>query len=494
MRLVRLALLLLFVPTILAQTPAARPAAQSPVAHKSDKKASKTAAAAKADTASLQRDIRAHMEFLASDALRGRGSATADELIAATYVASQFRQFGIEPAGDADASGVKGYIQNVPIVRAKFSEAPVLTLGDAKFTHGKEMAILRAVAPKFSGALQKWKPGEAYKKGAAVYIHLREGAGDPPVRTQMMEPLTSGAGLLIIADADQIRQRFNAASRQTPELPVRVGGAANEDIASFGNALVLNAEATKAFEAAADGAEVSFAGPTAQNESGATRNVIGVLPGSDPKLAKEVILLTAHMDHLGVRDNAPGDDKIYNGADDDASGTIAVIELARKLGAGKRSKRTIYLVTFGSEERGGWGANYFLQHPPVPLTDIAANLEFEMIGRGDSAVPADTLWLTGYERSNLGPELAKQGAKIVADPHPEEHFFERSDNIALARKGVIAQTVSSYGLHKNYHQPSDDIAHIDFDHMTRSIASMFAPVEWLANSTFKPEWVAGRKP
>lgn len=485
MRLVRLAFLLLFVPAVFAQTaPAKKPPARKPVAK----------AAAQTDTVALQRSIRAHMEFLAGDALRGRGSATPDELIAATYIASQFRQFGIEPAGDADASGVKGYIQNVPLLRQKFSEAPVLTLGDAKFTHGKEVAILRAVAPKFSGKLQKWKPGDAYKKGAALYIHLREGANDPPVRTQMMEPLMSGAGLVIIADAAQIRQRFAAASRQTPELPVRVGGAETAEIGAFGNAMVLDAEATKAFDAAADDADVSFSGNVATSETGATRNVIGVLPGSDPELAKEVILLSAHMDHLGVRENAPGDDKIYNGADDDASGTVAVIELARRLAAGPRTKRTIYVVTFGSEERGGYGAHYFLQHPPVPITEIAANLEFEMIGRGDAAVPADTLWLTGYERSNLGPELAKQGAKIVGDPHPDEHFFERSDNIALARKGVIAQTVSSFGLHKDYHQASDDIAHIDFDHMTRSIQSMFAPVEWLANSTFKPEWVAGKKP
>ncbi|HUR37390.1 MAG TPA: M20/M25/M40 family metallo-hydrolase [Terriglobales bacterium] len=483
MRLIRLLLLVLFVPTAFAQTPAA----------KTEPAKSKTAAPAKS-TAELQKSIRAHMEYLASDALRGRGSATEDELTAAKYIAEKFKEYKIQPAGDADASGKKGYIQNVPLTRTKFSEMPVLSLGDAKFTHGKEMALLRTISPKFSGPLQKWKVGDPVQKGAAVYVHLREGAGDPAVRTQIMEPLTSGAGLLIIADAAQIRQRFAAASKQMPELPMRVGGQKNDDIADFGNALVLSADASKIFDAAADGATVSFAGTAGLAEEGATRNVIGVLPGSDPALAKEVILLTAHMDHLGVRENAPGDDKIYNGADDDASGTVAVLEMARKLAAGKRLRRTVYFVTFGSEERGGWGANYFLQHPPVPITEIAANLEFEMIGRGDSAVPADTLWLTGYERSNLGPELAKQGAKIVADPHPDERFFERSDNIALARKGVIAQTVSSFGLHKDYHQASDDFAHIDFDHMTRSIESMFAPVTWLANSTFKPEWVPGKKP
>lgn len=125
---------------------------------------------------------------------------------------------------------------------------------------------------------------------------------------------------------------------------------------------------------------------------------------------------------------------------------------------------------------------------------MVANLEFEMIGRPDAKVAADTLWLTGYERSNLGAELARQGARLVADPHPDQNFFQRSDNYALARRGVVAHTVSSFGLHPEYHQPADDIAHIDFAHMTRAINSMVAPVHWLVNSNFTPAWVEGRKP
>jgi len=168
--------------------------------------------------------------------------------------------------------------------------------------------------------------------------------------------------------------------------------------------------------------------------------------------------------------------------------------LARVLCAGARPRRTVYFVLFGSEERGGQGAQYFLAHPPVPLEQIAANLEFEMIGRPDPKVAAGTLWLTGYERSNLGPELARQGARLVADPHPEQNFFQRSDNYALARRGVVAHTVSSFGLHPQYHQPQDDIAHIDFPHMTRAINAMVQPVLWLANSNFKPTWGEGQKP
>jgi len=117
-----------------------------------------------------------------------------------------------------------------------------------------------------------------------------------------------------------------------------------------------------------------------------------------------------------------------------------------------------------------------------------------MIGRPDAAVAQHTLWLTGFEKSNLGPELAKHGARLVQDPHPDQKFFTRSDNYTLAKKGVVAHTVSSFGLHPQYHHADDDLAHLDFDHMADAIGSMIEPVRWLANSDFTPKWVAGQKP
>ena len=227
-----------------------------------------------------------------------------------------------------------------------------------------------------------------------------------------------------------------------------------------------------------------------------TWNAVGRLPGSDARARQEVILLSAHLDHLGSRADRAGApaDAIYNGADDDASGVIAVLELMEALATGRRPRRTIVFALFGSEERGGLGSRFFADQPTVPLTDMVANLQFEMIGRPDAKVPARTLWLTGYERSNLGPELARRGARLVQDPHPEMKFFVRSDNIEFARRGVIAHTVSSYGLHKEYHTPADDISRIDFTHMTDAIRSMVEPIRWLANASFKATWNAGMKP
>jgi hypothetical protein len=117
-----------------------------------------------------------------------------------------------------------------------------------------------------------------------------------------------------------------------------------------------------------------------------------------------------------------------------------------------------------------------------------------MIGRRDPALSRDGLWLTGFGRSNLGPELVRHGAGLVPDPHPEQNFFQRSDNYSLARRGIVAQTISSFGLHADYHQPSDEIGRIDFPHMTRAIGSMVEPIQWLAQTTWKPQWLPNGRP
>ncbi len=223
----------------------------------------------------------------------------------------------------------------------------------------------------------------------------------------------------------------------------------------------------------------------------ATFNTVGFLAGSDP--AGGVVLLTAHLDHLGVGTPVNGD-AIYNGANDDASGTTAVLELAHALAAGPKPKRSVLFVCYGSEEIGELGSEYFGKHPPVPLTSLVANLEFEMIGNQDPKMPPGVLLLTGWDRSNLGATLKEHGAKLGPDPYPEEHFFERSDNYQLALEGVVAHTAAGWGTPPTYHQPDDDIAHLNIEFMTSAIQSLIEPVRWLATTDFKPAWFPGQQP
>ncbi|MDE3103655.1 MAG: M20/M25/M40 family metallo-hydrolase [Acidobacteriota bacterium] len=226
-----------------------------------------------------------------------------------------------------------------------------------------------------------------------------------------------------------------------------------------------------------------------------TWNAIGILPGADPELAHQVVLLTAHLDHLGVsRATVTQPSHVYYGADDDASGVTAVLALARNLASGQRPARTVVVACFGSEELGSYGARGFLRQPPVPLQSIVANLEFEMLGRPDPALAPGMLWLTGFERTNLGATLAAHGAPLVADPHPQQGFFQRSDNLTLARDGIVAQTISSFGLHTDYHQPTDTVARIDMNHLIQAITALAPPIRWLANTSWRPQWNPNGKP
>jgi Peptidase family M28 len=308
---------------------------------------------------------------------------------------------------------------------------------------------------------------------------------------ERLEALAQGAAGVLVAASSQQRENWQEMSKKLPHLPVQVQGQPSGLGEPF-NLLLLNQEAEAALNQLPDGTLLHFEGTIAE-EKGTSWNAIGILHGRDSEQQKQAILLSAHLDHLGIGAPVNGDD-IYNGADDDASGTTAVLELARALGRLGKPRRTVIFALFGSEETGGLGSMFFGEHPPVPLKNIVADLEFEMLGRPDPKLSKDTLWLSGWERSNFGPELAAHGAKLVADPHSEQNFFRRSDNYVLAKRGVVAQTVSSFGLHKDYHQPSDDLAHIDFQHLNLAIGSLMEPVKWLVNSDFTPSWYEGGRP
>jgi hypothetical protein len=423
--------------------------------------------------------VRGHMEFLASDALNGRGSGTRDEWIAAEYIASHFRRWGLEPLGEDG-----GFVQRVTVERSDITSPPVLSFGARRATHMKDMTVTSVSAARIVGALQHYREGTPVADRAVLLLP----AGSPPPGTGV----TAAAAIVLSLESDQQRTRREAGTQ--PPRPLAMTWIVDVPTRA---AVTLDAATYAALAALPEGTDVSLETEAKPGQPSHTWNVIGGLTGSSRTAARDVIVLSAHLDHVGNRPGAnpqPGADTIYNGADDDASGTTAVMEIAQAMAKGKRPNRTVIFALFGSEEAGGFGSRHFIDAGPVALPRVVANLQFEMIGRPDSKVPAQTLWLTGYERSNLGPELARRGARLVADPHPEQSFFTRSDNIQFARRGVIAHTVSSFGLHTDYHRPSDEVSTIDFVHMTTAIRSMVRPILWLANASFRPDWHPGMRP
>ncbi len=223
-------------------------------------------------------------------------------------------------------------------------------------------------------------------------------------------------------------------------------------------------------------------------------NVVGVLPGSDPARRHEVVLVTAHYDHIGIG-RAVNGDSINNGADDDASGTVGLLELARQFARGPRPARTIVFAAVTGEEVGLIGTKWYINHPVRPLDSTVANLNLEMIGRPDTLTGGvGTAWLTGYERSTFGDLLLAAGVPIVPDPRPAQRFFERSDNIDFARRGIPAHTLSTFNLHRDYHQVTDGPETMDTEHMARVIDAALIALRTLANAPDVPRWHPGGRP
>jgi aminopeptidase YwaD len=421
----------------------------------------------------LEQWVRAHEAFLASDALQGRGSATRDEAIAAAYVASEFLSYGL-----GHAPGMDSYLQKAKIISLEPGGPAQLTVNG---TAVAAPTVFIAPGTPVGGTVRVAPSGDpdALPEGDVVLV---DADGVDPVALYRAASAKQ-IGLLVLRESSATRATYDGLGG-APRLRSYLEGETPKSGTAFAS---LPAEAFDALAKQA-GARIELSFPKLVKNEAVTTNAIGYLAGTDPSAG--TLLFTAHLDHLGVQP----DGTIMHGANDDASGTTAVLEIAHALAHGEAPKRSILFVCYGSEEMGLYGSKYFGEHPPVPLDQIVANIEFEMIGAQDPKLPADTLMMTGFERSNLGEAIKAHGGLVTADPYPDQHFFQRSDNYSLALKGIVAHTFSGWAVTPTYHKATDTYENIDFDFMTKAIQSLIAPMKWLANSDFEPEWKPGGKP
>lgn len=217
-------------------------------------------------------------------------------------------------------------------------------------------------------------------------------------------------------------------------------------------------------------------------------NVIGWLPGSDPDLEDEYVVLTAHMDHLGVLFPVHGD-SIYNGADDNASGTAALVELAEAFSSlPVAPRRSVVFIAFGAEESGLIGSRYYTDHPTLPLEMTVANLNMDMIGRNwpDTLVAIRSSAAIGAFAEAVGAEHPELGLDVVDDLWPGENLIRRSDQWHFIRHGVPAIFFHT-GLHADYHQPSDEPELLDYEKTKRVTRLIFHVALELANTDQTPD-------
>jgi hypothetical protein len=231
--------------------------------------------------------------------------------------------------------------------------------------------------------------------------------------------------------------------------------------------------------------------PVPEMDGETAPNTVGILRGSDPELREEYVVYTAHMDHVGVRRPDESGDSIYNGADDDASGTATIMEVAEAMASlPTPPRRSVIFVAVSGEERGLWGSEHFVQNAPVAVSSMVANLNADMVGRNWP----DTIVAIGKEHSSLGETLEavnrarpELGMTAIDDIWPDERFYFRSDHYNFARNGVPILFFFN-GTHAEYHRPSDEVELIDGEKTARIGRLLFYLGMEVAQAPDAPAW------
>ncbi len=451
--------------------------------------------------------LKGHLSFLASDLLEGRDSPSRGLDLAAEYIAAQFRRAGLEAVGDdgyfqtADMTSV---VNEVPGSRFTIAvEGRTIPVGFAEYSPISAPAAGLDVA---AGAVVKVVPGAAAGldpatvAGKVVLFELPDlralAPGGPEIQAAqllLMKLTRSRAALLVlVARAPRLLGQAGLGGRRLddPESPGR------EPSPPFVG--LSDPRLVAAFDALPPGlgpATASVHLPPATRRPARLRNVVGLLRGSDPALRDTCVMVTAHYDHLGAW-GPEGTDRIFNGANDDGSGTVSVIELASAFAALKdaRPRRSVLFVTFFGEEKGLVGSRHYGRHPVVPVEKTVADVNLELVGRTDDVEGPQRARasLTGFGYSEVSAVLtaagAAEGVQVVKHPRNSDAFFPRSDNQALADLGVPAHTLCVAFEYPDYHGAADHWDKVDYANMARINRMVFRALLALADDPDEPKW------
>ncbi|MGH7585854.1 MAG: M28 family peptidase [Gemmatimonadales bacterium] len=464
-------------------------------------------------------DIARKVGIIAHDSMQGRDTPSRGLDLTAQWVADEFKRAGLKPAGENGT-----WFQRYPIFRMKLdTERSKMSFSGASgswsggFTN--TMIRLQGVIPKepikgevllLAGPVDSAAVTPALVQGRVVLVAATFTQGNPPVLKAASTAAELGAEAVVLSagrDGNFFDAQIRRATRTDVSRPSAGKGLARVSVvevrgttldsalAAYGVDLAATRATTTPVIRVIEGLEAELALASSRNEELTAPNTIGILEGSDPKLKHEYVMFTAHMDHVGHsadgRCRAQGADSICNGADDDASGTVGVVELAQAFAAkGARPKRSMVFMTVSGEERGLWGSAYWADHPTVPLKDVVTNINIDMIGRNWP----DTIVAIGKEHSDLGTTLNRVNAAhpelrmtAIDDKWPEENFYRRSDHYNFARKGVPILFFFN-GVHDDYHQPSDSPDKIDAEKMARLTQLLFYLGYDIGNTAERPAW------
>jgi hypothetical protein len=494
--------------------------------------------------------IASHIHFLASDALEGRETGMHGFDVAAEYVRAQFQTIGLQPlhgdwfqhfalrAATLDEAQSSLAINGKPLairkdflMRPDFAreniavDAPLVVAGfgvTAPELHHDDYAGIDArgkIVVIVSGAPKSFPSDQrAYYSSGDVKRHNAAAHG--------------AVGMLTITSTiDEARNPFEKRARQSSIVPMTYLDASGNPVdtveALRGSASLSGEAAAVLFNGAAipldrlladaeNGIAHSFPLTATASMKTVTRfaqvqseNIIGVLPGSDAKLRDEYVIVSAHLDHLGNHPPANGGDGLYNGAYDNGSGIACLIEIARDLAAGPRPRRSVLFIALTGEEKGEQGSEYFVHFPPVPKSQLVADVNMDMFLM---IYPVADVVPLGGEHSSLGAMAAAAahaaGFDVSPDPYPEEVRFIRSDQYSFVKAGIPAihlkpgnkstdpsidgAKLTREWLRAIYHSPKDDLSQMfDFASGARYAETNLRLVRAIADAPSRPSWTPG---
>ncbi|MHA7128582.1 M28 family metallopeptidase [Algoriphagus namhaensis] len=444
----------------------------------------------------------AHLSYLSSDEMMGRDPARPEMQLAIDYIAGEFEKYGVKQLPGAD-----GYFQNIPFNLSSPPKSGTLTMGNESFAQKESMLVLdgQSLSGEFELIDLGYGLAEDYAgkdvKGKIVVTNL--GAPDRMSPAQLfavgrekikLAADNGAAGLMEMYNIPSIPWQLIANYLSSDQLSLDQGESSKipyiwvKDLKSETKNAVAQGQVTSA--------KLAIQGLVQKPVAG--KNILGWIEGTDKNLKDEFVMLSAHYDHVGVGTPDAEGDTIYNGARDNAIGTVSVLNAAKYF-AKNPPKRSILLALWTAEEKGLLGSAYYAENPLLPLEQMVYNLNIDGAGYNDTSVITVIGLTRTTEMENLEKAVAAFGLKAIEDQAPEQGLFDRSDNVSFAKKGIPAPTFSlgftSFDdeISKYYHKAADEIDTIDLDYAAKYWKAYIFAAELIADDKSKPFWLPGDK-
>jgi hypothetical protein len=451
------------------------------------------------DNIVMQNEAAAHLSFLAADEMKGRDAGSNELDIAANYIRTQFRINGVKPL-----PGTNDYFQVVDLVKSLPPSTGTASIGKEQFVLKENLLVLGGGTNEWSGDYVYVGYGseeELSKKDikGKMVLSLAGAKGADNINKVFMlsrdkyavVKKMGAAGLVEILTIPQVPWPALVNFLNNPKWGLREG----ESIPfvwvkpkSPGSLTLNENEKIKG--------KVSVKVP--EPESFVGKNVAGIVEGTDPVLKNEYVVLTAHYDHVGITKEDGQPDSIFNGARDNAIGTVAMIETAKFLSKFP-SKRSVVIMAVTCEEKGLLGSSWYTKHPLIPLEKTVLSLNCDGVGYNDKTrVTSISLGRTNMD-DLLTQAATTYSFTLGGDPDPKEGFYDRSDQVSFAKQGVPALKLQpglakmDEDIFKYYHRPADEFASLDMEYLTKFYKTFVYAVHLVTNDSRRPKWIPGDK-